>query len=725
MSVMIVGISILLQAVAAVMALRLMRVTGFLAAWLIIAIALALMALRRSITLYHVAAGDISQSINIAAEITALAISALMLMGIYLIKPYFISRQEILKTLEKSRASYRDILESMTDVYFRTDNDGRLTMVSASVSELLGHTPDEVVGLQLADFYVNPRDREHFLGELHVAGRVAGYQSSLAHKDGSHVPVETNAHLLFDDDGNEIGVEGMARNIAVRKNSEQLNTRLGRIIEDSTNEIYAIDSETLRFVQVNRGARENLGYSSNEVFQLSPIDIKPEFDEAAFQKLIQPLRDGSIEMLHFETLHKRKDGSTYPVDIRLQLARSEVPPVFLAIVQDISERKQTERELIQSQKLSAVGQLTGGIAHDFNNLLTVVIGNIELALTAVEPTDPIRDFLNDSLRAARSGALLNQRLLAFSRTQPLKPEIVDIVELIEKLWPLIIRGLREDLEVVTDLSAKSWPCEVDVGQLENALLNLTINAHDAMPDGGKLEIKTENVTIDDEFVSMHPEAMSGSYVHLSVSDSGHGMTPAILEQAFEPFFTTKSDRSGTGLGLSMVYGFVKQSGGFINIESQVDKGTTVNVYLPAVPDQVAKPHVPDLGTELPLGAGERVLIVEDNDNLLKLTVRMLSQLQYDTVAATNANEAIEVLERRDDVDVLLTDIILKGSMDGIQLGEIVEQRWPELKVLYMSGYSESALTEEGRLKPGVDLLVKPFTIIQLARKLHNAAFCAE
>lgn len=724
MSNWILGTSIVLQLAASVMALRLMRVTGFLMAWLLIASALALMALRRSITFYQSVAGQTSQPINVAAEITALAISALMLAGIYLIRPYFISNQKSHKSLEKSRASYRDILENMTDVFYRTDNEGRLTMVSASVSELLGYAPDEVIGMHLDNFYVNVREREDFLSELRVSGRVTGYETALVRKDGSHVPVETNSRVVTDDYGNEIGVEGLARDITLRKQTDQLNTRLGRIVEDSTNEIYVFDSETLRFVQVNRGARENLGFTSDEVSKLTPVSIKPEFDEAEFRHLIQPLRGGSVGLLQFETVHERKDGSTYPVDVRLQLARSETPPVFFAIIQDISDRKRTERELVRSQKLTAVGQLTGGIAHDFNNLLTVILGNIELALNEVKPTDPRRGFLDASLHAARSGAALIQRLLAFSRRQPLKPTIVDIGELIEEFWPLVVRGLREDIEAETEIGAGTWPCEIDVSQLENVLLNLTINANDAMPGGGKLEVRTENVSIDDEFVSTHPEAASGFYVHLSVSDSGHGMSREILEQAFEPFFTTKNERDGTGLGLSMVYGFVKQSGGFVVIESQVDKGTTVNVYLPAIPGHighVVKSREADPDDEPPKGTGVCVLIVEDNENLLGLTVRMLGKLQYETVAALNANAAIEILESRDDIDVLLSDIILRGSMDGLELGEIVRRRWPGLKVLYMSGFSDAALKHEERFKPGVDLLVKPFTSIQLARLVHKAA----
>ncbi len=703
------------------MALRLTRVTGFLVSWLLIASALMLMALRRSITFYQNVVNDISQPINIPAEITALTISVLMLIGIYLIRPYFAEHRETLKTLEISRALYRDILENMTDTFYRTDIKGRLTILSSSVFDLLGYTPNELTGVQLSKLFANPADLENILTELRSTGYVTGYESLLERKDGSHVLVEANSRLVTDNGGNEIAIEGVARNIDARKRAEQLSTRLGRIVEESTNEIFVFDSETLKFIQVNNGARENLGYTLDEVRELTPVCIKPEFDEARFRKFIQPLRDGSSTSLQFETLHQRKDGSTYPVDIRLQLARSEDPPVFFAIIQDISERKRTERELLQSQKLRAVGQLTGGIAHDFNNLLTVIQGNIELALDEIEVSGSVHECLDASLDAARKSASLTQRLLAFSRKQPLKPDIIDLGKLVESIGPLIRQSLPEDVDIQFNCEADTWPCEVDTGQLETMLLNLSINAGDAMDNGGTMELSAANVNIDEDFVLNHPEATPGQYVLLSVRDSGHGMTPDVLEKVFEPFFTTKKEGHGTGLGLSMVYGFVRQSGGIVDIDSDVDNGTTVRVYLPAVPGATTRPRDTRKHANVQLGQGKCILVVEDDENLLSLTARLLHQLQYEALLAPNADVAIKILQGRSDIDVMLTDVVLEGSMNGVELAEVIERRWPSIKVAYMSGYSESAITRKGRLKPGVILLRKPFTKTQLAQVISEAS----
>lgn len=719
MSFVVLGTSIVLQLAAALLALRLVRVTGFLAAWLLVASALVLMALRRSITFYHLVVGDVPQVANIAAEVTALVISALMLVGIYLIRPHFMSHQEAHDTLRTSRERYRSILENLTDTFYRTDNTGRLTIVSSSVSDLLGYEPDELIGTRLSDLYVNIEERGVLLRELQATGRVVDFQAPLRRKDGSHVLVESNSRLVTNDAGDVIGVEGLARNITERKRTEQVNTRLGRLVEDSINEIYVFDSEDLHFTLVNRGARENLGYSLDEVRNLTPVDLKPEFCEQEFRSLIEPLRDDSSEILHFETVHSRKDGSTYPVEVRLQLSRSEMPPVYFAIIQDISERKQKEQELVQSQKLGAIGQLTGGIAHDFNNLLTVILGNLELALCHPRLPETIAECLSTSVDAAQKSASLTHRLLAFSRKQSLDPVFIELEQLIDSMFQLIRRSLRQDVTIDIECSPDTWPCEADASQLENVLLNLAINASDAMSDGGKLTIETSNVTLDDEFVSRHSAAAPGQYVRLSVTDTGHGMTPDVLARVFEPFFTTKQDCDGTGLGLSMVYGFIKQSGGIIEIESQSDNGTTVNVYLPRAPDRVDDAPAVQSDTEAPQGTGERVLIVEDNKNLLKLTGRLLDQLGYETVHALNANAAIEILEQRDDFDLLLTDVILRGSIDGVELAAKTQQRWPNLKVLYMSGYNESDLNRDRQPNSNVMLLHKPFSRSQLAQKVKQ------
>lgn len=505
MGLVILFVSIMLQLVAAGLAFQLMRITGVVMAWLLIAVALLLMSLRRSIVLVDIVIRDTPQPANLPAELTALLISVLMLAGMLLIRPFFISHMRAQKTLVDSEGRYRDILDKMADTYYRTDGDGRLTIISPSATKLLGYSRGDLVGTKLTDLFANSRDKNVFLVRLREEGGATALESLLRRKDGSQVLVETNIQLLFDEHGQLEGAEGLARDITDRKQAEQVNTRLGRIIENSINETYVFESESLNFILVNRGARANLGYTEEEMLKLTPVDLKPEFTLEEFQRLIDPLRDGSVELVRFETVHRRKDGSTYPVEVRVQLAKSETPPVFFAIIQDISDRRLAEEELSQARKMRAVGQLTGGIAHDFNNLLTVILGNLQLAQGQSGLSDQTLEYLKESAGAAERGAALTQRLLAFSRKQPLRPQVVNLRTVIRGMDDLIQRSVREDIHIDVTSDECPWLCEADVSQLENVLLNLVINARDAMPDGGTLNISTTNLHCNSRWPAAMPK----------------------------------------------------------------------------------------------------------------------------------------------------------------------------------------------------------------------------
>jgi len=715
----LLGISILIQLVAAGLTLRLVKLTGTTLTWLLIASAFILMALRRGVVLFQLVATDAAHSVNIPAEILALLISILMLVGVILIKPFVVALRKSRSELRQSEAIYRSILENMIDTYYRTDKNGLITMCSASASELLGYEMDELIGKPLRDLYVHPTRREDILTVLKERRYVREYHSLLKRKDGSNVLVEVSANLLIDEDGQISGIEEMVRDITKRQQVELINTRMGRIVEDSVNEIYIFDSQSLNFILVNFGARTNLGYSMQELLHLTPADIKPDVTREQFSDLIQPLRDGTATIIKFNTTHQRKDGTTYPVEVGIQLSLSETPPVFFAIIQDISERTRTESALRQAQKMEAVGQLTGGLAHDFNNLLTVVMGNIELARAEPELTENLDDYLKSSFDAAKRGATLTQRLLAFSRKQILQPVVLDLRKLVSRTEELLRRTLRENIEIEVIGNGRLWKCEVDPGQLENALLNLSINASDAMPEGGKLTIETSNAFLDDRFAATHFEAAVGQYVLMAVSDTGTGMTKEILSQVFEPFFTTKNEGSGSGLGLSMVYGLVKQSGGSIDVYSEIDEGTTIKIYLPRVLDKALGEFNDVESSDDPRGHGETILVVEDDEDLRQLTVEMLRRSGYAVVEASDAHGALLALESTQGVDLMLTDVILPGTMNGAILAREVVRRWPEIRVLFMSGYTENAVIHQGRLDPGVQLLQKPFTKSQLSIKVRN------
>jgi len=385
---------------------------------------------------------------------------------------------------------------------------------------------------------------------------------------------------------------------------------------------------------------------------------------------------------------------------------------------NVTERLHLEERLRQSQKMEAVGQLTGGVAHDFNNLLTVILGNAELLRDYLENDTKLLAMVDMTVRAAERGADLTHRLLAFARRQALEPKLVDLSQLLGGMDSMLRRTLAENIDIEIVQSSPLWLTEVDPGQLEVALLNLAINARDAMAAGGCLTLETTNTELDDTYARLHGEVAPGQYVRISVSDTGHGMTPEVLAHAFEPFFTTKEVGKGSGLGLSMVYGFVKQSGGHIKIYSEVDHGTTIKLYLPRAnaKDAALNQHTPpDIST----GGREHILVVEDDELVRTNLINQLTSLGYRVTDASNGPQALELIRRHPNIDLLFTDIVMPRGLNGRQLADAAKEIRPELKVLFTSGYTENAIVHHGRLDKGVHLLSKPYRRQEVAEKVRK------
>jgi signal transduction histidine kinase len=389
------------------------------------------------------------------------------------------------------------------------------------------------------------------------------------------------------------------------------------------------------------------------------------------------------------------------------------------VAQEVAERGKAEEALRQAQKMEAVGQLTGGVAHDFNNLLTVIIGGLD-TIKRSRPEDEvrIRRAADMALQGAERAANLTRRLLAFSRRQPLDPKPLELNLLVREMTELLHRTLGEQVELEGVLAPRLWPIEADQNQLESAILNLAVNARDAMPDGGKLTIETANTALDESYAATDSEVIPGQYVVIAISDSGTGMSKATLERVFEPFFTTKEVGRGTGLGLSMVYGFVKQSGGHVTIYSEEGHGTTVKLYFPryrgaagaaAAADEIEAPRASD---------GEVILLVEDNDEVRAYSAMILTELGYEVIEAPDADFALAVLQTNCRVDLLFTDVVLPGK-SGRVLADAALALRPDLKVLFTTGYSRNAIVHHGRLDPGVQLISKPFTFDQLGIRIRD------
>jgi PAS domain S-box-containing protein len=446
--------------------------------------------------------------------------------------------------------------------------------------------------------------------------------------------------------------------------------------------------------------------------------VHPEDRERVFAS-IQAVMDGSASNWTSEYRLICADGRILEVVDRALLLRDEqgLPARIIGSTTDVTPLRDLERKLRQSQKMEAIGQLTGGIAHDFNNLLTIILGNAEMLADVVGPDPKAQRLAETTMLAAERGATLTNRLLAFARKQPLAPKQIEPAALLQSLQGLIHRTINEDIEIELMTAPDIWHIEVDPGQFENAALNLVINARDAMPTGGKLRLLVRNVTLDDDEATRLDGRPTGRFVVIEVMDSGHGMPPDVLERAFEPFFTTKAAGKGSGMGLAMVWGFVQQSQGHARIQSEPGKGTSVLLYFPAV-TEVHAVELPSDGKaiERQKGSGQ-ILVVEDDDIVREHVVSQLEGFGYEVQAAPSAGVALAMLEKGDRFDLLFTDVVMPGGMNGRQLADEALTRDPALKVLFTSGYSEDVIVHEGRLDPGVELLSKPYRRHELSEKI--------
>lgn len=466
----------------------------------------------------------------------------------------------------------------------------------------------------------------------------------------------------------------------------------------------------------NKASETLYGYSEQEALasNLLTLIIPPEMRDAVNDALNNVASGGQID--NGELSLMCKDGSRVSVySSHSVVRRPGQPPELFCIDIDLNERNALEEQLHQSQRLESVGQLTGGVAHDFNNLLTVILGNAELLaeeLSSDSRLHPLADMISI---AAQRGAELTRHLLAFARKQTLDPKAVDVNHLINEMKVLLHRSLGEHIEIVFASGVEPIAAMVDPGQLEGALLNLAINARDAMPDGGKLTIETANIELDAEDTNRQTQLQPGNYVLLAVSDTGCGIAPECLERVFEPFYTTKETGKGSGLGLSMVYGFVKQSKGHIKLYSELSVGTTLKMYLPASTDPIS---ITDQSEKTLNGGDELILLVEDDELVRIFVTNQLLRLGYRVRTARNGHEALAILQSQNDIILLFTDVIMPGGMNGRELADQARTMHPSLKVLFTSGYTESAIVHHGRHDPDVALLSKPYTFLELASKVR-------
>ncbi|HTG08072.1 MAG TPA: PAS domain S-box protein [Bradyrhizobium sp.] len=499
--------------------------------------------------------------------------------------------------------------------------------------------------------------------------------------------------------------------------------RLTAVVETAVDGFILIDSRG-RILLFNPACERLFGYRADEVFQENVKLLMPQTYSLHHDEYLRNfLRTGERKIIGIgrEVVGRRKDGSTFPMDLSVGEAKQDGESIFVGIIHDLTERKLTERQLQQAQKMEMVGQLSGGIAHDFNNLLTVIVGNAEHLSEQLKSRLDLRQLADDICQAGERGAELTRRLLAFSRRQLLRPRAIDCHELIASTCKLLKRTLRENIEVTTAFNADAIFAFADSGQLESAVLNLALNAQDAMAAGGRLTISTGIASLDDNYEGVHPDIESGEYAMIAVTDNGEGMTSDVAARAFEPFFTTKEVGKGSGLGLSMVYGFVKQSNGHVSIYSEPGLGTTVRIYLPNVTPNGSRSSSQPAADEDALPRGnETILVVEDDPFVRSSVILRVESLGYKVVLAVDGREAVMKLRTNPEIDMLFTDIVMPGGMSGWEVAELAQQMRPGLPTVFTSGYALEALVDQGRAPMKSIVLTKPYRKAELAHRLREA-----
>ena len=616
---------------------------------------------------------------------------------------------------------FRDVVESSNDAIITKSLDGTITSWNRAAELLFGHSAAEAVGRPI-DIIVPP-DRHaevhNLLDRVGRGERIEHYETVRVHKDNREVEVSLSVSPIRSASGDIVGASKTARDITeTNRTQKALNQEIEerRRIFETSHDLILVTDTAGNFVQVSPSALTIIGYDPTEMVGHSAAEFIHPDDLENTRDEMRTARRGQNKR-NFETRYIHKDG--HAISLNWTGTWSEPVRRHFFIGRDLTEKQAADAQIRQVQKMDAVGQLTGGVAHDFNNILTVITGTIGILEEAVADKPDLVAIARLIDEAAERGANLTKHLLAFARKQPLQPIEVDVNRLALEAAKLLHPTLGEHIEITPMLADDAWTAMVDPNQLTTAILNLALNARDAMPNGGKLALETRNVFLDDSYASMHSEVTVGHYVMVAVSDSGTGIPAALLEKVFDPFFTTKEVGKGTGLGLSMVFGFVKQSGGHIKIYSEEGHGTSVKIYLPRATGLAQTTAEATLASSVE-GGDDVILVVEDDAMVRRYVITQIESLGYKTFEAANAAEALAVIDTSATIDLLFTDVIMPGTMNGRQLVDEALKRRPALKTLYTSGYTENAIVHHGRLDSGVLLLAKPYRKSELARMIRMA-----
>jgi PAS domain S-box-containing protein len=645
------------------------------------------------------------------------------------------------KTMTEALLS-TDLLETLPDAIVAVDRDGTIVQVNSQAQELFGYDPDELIGQKVELLVPESYRRQHHHHRETFAEtprtRRMGADLDLygRRRNGSEFPVEISLSPVSTESGTF--VLSAIRDISDRKRiaeelrraneelhrrtTEQLGeyrSRLASIIDTSEDAILSKDLNGI-ITSWNRGAEHIYGYTPEEVIGKNISLLTPSDRADEISEILQKIARGeSLE--HYESVRVTKDGRHLNVSISVSPLCDAAGDIVgaSAIVRDITAQKRTEGQLRQSQKMEAIGRLAGGVAHDFNNILGIINACNEFLRDRISPAAEPSLYIDNIKKAIERGTSLTRQLLTFSRTSVIQPRVLDVNERLKDISKLLRPLLGDDVEILVVPKSSLAVVEADPGQLDQIVVNLAVNARDAMPRGGKLILETGAVRFDEVFAEQHQTMPAGKYVLLAVSDTGHGMDEATISRIFEPFFTTKEIGKGTGLGLATVYGIVKQSAGHILVYSEPGQGTTFKIYLPSAEHKIGPASMPEPETVSPKRQGTTILLVEDDDIMRSLTRQLLEEHGYTVFDANDGKSALEWIKSHPEpIDLLLTDVVMR-RMSGPELVECLSASHPTLKVIYMSGYTGELMAEREVLQRGITLLEKPFSRTALLNTIHT------
>ncbi len=628
------------------------------------------------------------------------------------------TRKLMESALQQSEEKYRQLVENLNDAIYSVDMRGIITYISPVIKRITGYRPAEAFGDSFLK-YIHPDDRPIIESRFNnkSVNVLEPIEFRLKTKDGQFCHVRSSNSFLYEDN-KLIGISGTLTDISARKRAEDEIRKLSQAVEQSPASVVITDLAG-NMEYVNQKFCEVTGYNFEEVTGQNPRILNSgETPKDQYKELWETISSGLVWNGQFH--NKKKNGELFWEDAMISPIFNNNNRIthYLGIKEDITEKKELEEQFRQSQKMEAIGQLAGGVAHDFNNLLTVINGYTEMVLTRIDRNDPSFDQIQQIKQAGHRASMLTRQLLAFSRRQILQPKVLDANQLLQNMEKLLHRVIGENIDLITIYFKDLGKINADPGQIEQVILNLVVNARDAMPSGGKLTIETMNILLTDEFVRRHKGATIGWFVMLAVTDTGSGMDEETQSHIFEPFYTTKGTGKGTGLGLSTVYGIIKQSGGSIWVYSEAGAGTSIKVYIPLIEESVR-----DEGDAEPLtksaGGTETILIVEDDDAVRKLASISLQMYGYNIITATNGDEALANMENyTKDIHLLLTDVIMP-NISGRELAQQLSQGRPNIKLLFMSGYTDHSIVEHGILNEKTNFIQKPFSPEFLARKVRE------